>query len=161
MFMRAATGVSHETVGVRVINHYERLVWFGEMTDRGEVGNVTVHREYTVGRDHFEPGFAGFAEFDLEVLHVVVGVAQALRFAKPDAIDDAGVVKFVRDNGIFRSEQGLEQATVSIKARAIKDGVFHAQEFAEFGLELLMDALRAANEANTGHAVTPFVERFF
>src|SRR5437870_1450236 len=84
-----------------------------------------------------------------------------LRFAKPDPIDDAGVIEFVGDNRIFRGEQSLEQATVRIKAGAIKNGVFCAEEFAEFSFKLLMDTLGAANEPNTGHAVTPFIERFF
>src|SRR5258708_5600811 len=100
--MRAAPGFSHETDGVRIINHYERLVSLGEIADYGEVGNVAVHGEYAISSNHFEAGFAGFAEFDLEILHVVVAVAEPLGFAKPDPVDDAGVVEFVRDNRIFR-----------------------------------------------------------
>src|SRR5712691_11867085 len=100
--MRAAPGFSHKPDGVRIINHYERLVSFGEIADCGEVGDVAVHREYTIARNHFEAGFAGFAEFDLEVFYVVVAVTEALGFAKADPVDDAGVVELVGDDRILR-----------------------------------------------------------
>src|SRR2546422_3894710 len=53
----------------------------------------------------------------------------------------------------------LEQAAVRVETRTVKDRVLGSKKLAELRLQLLVDALRAADEPHTGHAVTPFVER--
>jgi hypothetical protein len=40
-----------------------------------------------------------------------------LRFAQPDAVDDAGVIEGVTDHRILIVEQGFEQTAVRIEAR--------------------------------------------
>ena len=61
--------------------------------------------------------------------------------------------------GVLLAEQRLEQAAVGVEARGVEDRVLGAEELAELRLELLVDALRAADEAHAGHAVAPLVER--
>src|SRR5206468_10581948 len=46
------------------------------------------------------------------------------------------------------------------KAGRVENGVFGAEKFAEFRLELLVDALRAADKADRRQSVTPQIERF-
>src|ERR1019366_8100469 len=55
--------------------------------------------------------------------------------------------------------QGLEQAAIGIETGGVEDGVFGAEELAELCFKLLMNALGPADEADTGHAITPLVER--
>jgi hypothetical protein len=129
------------------------------VADAGEVGDDAVHGENAVGGDHPEAGGLGFLETGLQVGHVVVLVAVALRLAEADAIDDRGVVQLVGDDGVFRAEQGLEQPAVGIERRRVKDRVVGAQKGAERLFELFVDRLRPADEADAGHAVAPFVER--
>ena len=94
-----------------------------------------------------------------QLVQVVVGVAQALRFAQAHAVDDAGVVQRVADHRVLLVEQRLEQAAVRVEAGRIEDRVLGAEEVAEPRLQLLVDALRAADEAHRGHAVAVTVER--
>ena len=125
----------------------------------GQVGDVAVHGEHAVGGDQAEARAGGLGQLGLEVGHVVVQVAEALGFAEADAVNDAGVVQFVGDDGVLRPEQRLEQAAVGVEAGGVEDRVFGAEELAELGLELLVDALRAADEAHAGQAVAPLVDR--
>jgi hypothetical protein len=77
---------------MRVVDHRERVVFFSELNNRLEIGNGSVHRETAVRGDQSEPGVLCSAKLRFEIGHVVVLVTKALRFAKPDAIDDAGVI---------------------------------------------------------------------
>jgi len=57
-----------------------------------------------VGRDQTKSVRASFLQLRLEVGHVVVFVAKALRFTEPDAVDDRRVIQFVTDDGVFFGE---------------------------------------------------------
>ena len=102
---------------------------------------------------------ARFLQPRLEFVEVVVGVAQALRLAEPDAVDDAGVVQRVADHRVLLVEQRLEEAAVRVEARRIQDRVVRAEERAQARLEFLVHALRAADETHRGHAIAVPVDR--
>ena len=94
----------------------------------------------------------------LELGEIAIGVTQASGFAQPDAVDDAGVVERVGDDGVLFAEHGFEQATVGIQARGVQDGVLGAEELRQRRFELLVHGLRAADEAHRGHAITETVD---
>src|SRR6185503_593203 len=75
------------------------------------------------------------------------------------AVDDARVIQRVADHGVLLAEQRLEQTTVRVEARAVEDRVLRAEEPRDPILELFVDVLRAADEADRGHAVAPAIER--
>ena len=102
---------------------------------------------------------AGLLQLRLQVGHVVVLVAQPLGLAEPDAVDDRGVVQLVGDDRVLGAQDRLEQAAVGVPARGVEDRVLGAQELGDRPLELLVRLLRAADEADRGHAVAPAVER--
>ena len=89
----------------------------------------------------------------LELVQVIVGVAQAARLAQANAVDDAGVVQRIADDGILLVEQGFEQSAIRVEAGGIQNRVFHRQVGAQALLQLAMHALRAADEAHRGDAV--------
>src|SRR5262249_38975058 len=66
---------------------------------------------------------------------------------------DAGVIELVADDGVLLAEDRLEQPAVRVPAGAVEDGVVLAQEAGDGALELLVNLLRAADEADRGHAV--------
>ena len=72
-------------------------------------------------------------------------------FAKPDAVDDRGVIEFVRDDRVFGLHQRLEHAAVGVETRAVKDRVVQAQKGRDLRLQLAVHFLRAADEP---HATT-------
>src|SRR6185437_16903259 len=104
------------------------------------------------------PRAACLLEALLELCHVVVGIAVALRLAETDAVDDAGVIERIGNDGITLIEQRLEETAVGIEAGGVEDGILGAEETAEALLELLVHGLRAADEAHGGHAEAEPVE---
>ena len=94
----------------------------------------------------------GILQALLELGHVVVRVAHALRPAEPDAVDDRRVVERVADHHVGLVEDGLEETSVGIEAGAVEDGVVGAEERRHPRLELFVHALRATDEAHRCHA---------
>lgn len=81
-------------------------------------------------------------------------VAQALGLAKPDAVDDAGVVQLVGDDGVVSSQASFEEAGVGVESTWIEDSIIHLMEVSNPALEILVDILCPANEADGRHAET-------
>ena len=69
------------------------------------------------------------------------------------------MVELVRNDGILRSKQRLEQPAVGVKTGGVKNCVLGAQKLGELFLELFVDFLRTANKPYAREAVAPFVER--
>ena len=104
---------------MRIVDHDERIVPVGQVADVVQACNDAVHREHAIGRDQLRarPGCGGLLESRLQFVEIVVRVAQALRLAEPDAVDDARVIERVADDGVVFVQQRLEQAAVGIEAR--------------------------------------------
>src|SRR6185437_393374 len=96
-----------------------------------------------------------------QVLHRIVFVPETTRLAKPDPIDDGGMVQLIRDDSVLFSEQRFENSAVGIESRGIEDGIFHTEEGRQFPFELAMNILRSANEAYAAHAVSPDIDGLF
>lgn len=79
-------------------------------------------------------------------------VAEALGLAEPDAVDNTGVVKLVRDDSIIGCQASLEEASVGVESTWIEDSIFKLMEVSNSTFQVLMDILSAANEAHRGHA---------
>ncbi len=154
MLRRAATTGADETDRVGVVDHYQRAIPLGEVAHRGKVGDDAVHREHAIGRDQLEAraGAGGFVELAFQIGHVVVAITIPLRLAEANAVDDARVVELVADHRVLLAEERLEQAAVGVEAASVKNGIVRAEEPGERGLEILVHALRAADEAHRGHA---------
>ena len=156
---RAAPRCADEADGVAVVDHDHGVVSLGEVADRGSLAMMpSIEKTPSVAIRRM-PGAGGFAQAALEVGHVVVVVAVALRLAEPDAVDDRGVVERVGDDRVLLAEQRLEEAAVGVEAGRVEDGVLGAEEGREPGLERLVHLLGAADEADRGHAVAVAVER--
>ena len=158
-FVSPAAARADEAGGVRIVHHHQRAVAPGQLADLPEPRDRAVHREHPVGRDEAHARGGGVLERLLELVHVVVGIAQAPRLAEADAVDDAGVIERVADHGVLFPEQGLEQAAVGIEAGRIEDRVLHAEKRGEPLFELPMHALGAADEPHRGDAVAVAIER--
>ena len=107
------------------------------------------------------PRFTSLFQARFQLNHVVVGVAETLRFTQAYAVDDRGVVQGVGDNRIFCAEQGLKQTAVSVEAGGVQNRVFHSEEARQLLLKLLMAVLRTADKAYGGHAETVGVHTVF
>ena len=161
IFMCAAPGLAKEAGRVCVIDHRERVVFFGEVANRRHIRDRPIHREAAVGGDQSKTGIFRDAQLSFEIGHVAVLVAKPLRFAEPNAVDDAGVIQFVADYRVLVGQERFEQTAVGIETGWIKNCVFGSEEFGERGLQLLVNVLRPANETHACHSKAMRVERFF
>ncbi len=148
-----------ESNGMRVVDHNHRIVLVGQLANGRQVGNRSIHGENSIGCDQSEPRSFCLLKFAAEIVHGIVLVAQSLSFAQPDAIDDAGVVEFIGDDCIFGSEDRFKESAVGVPAGVVEDRIFLANELADLGLEVFMDRLRAADEADRSQSISPAVER--
>ena len=99
----AASAGTDEADGVTVVDHHHGPIAFGEITNFGQRRNETIHRKDPVGHDEFVSSVRGVGSLKLgfEISEVAVPVAVALRFAKPNAVDDGRVVEGVADDGVL------------------------------------------------------------
>ena len=155
LLRRAAPVLADEADRVRVVHHHHRVILIRQVADPVEFGKIAVHREDAVGRDQTMPRRCGLLQFRLQIVHVAVAIAKALRLAEPDAVDDAGMIQLVGDDGVLRIQQRFEEPAVGVEAGAVEDGVFRAEKRAEPFFKLLVKGLRAANKAYAGQTVAP------
>ena len=158
---RTGAPVTDETGGVTVIDHHHRVVPVRQITDFRQVGNDAVHGKNTVCHDQTSTAIGRGDQLPFKIRHVIVGVAQALRLAQPHPVDDRGVVQGIGNDGIFRSEQRLEDPAIGIETGWKDDGVLRAKVVGNADLEIAMQILGSAYEADRGHAESMTVEGLF
>ena len=123
--------------------------------------DLAVHREDAVGRHHDVPRAGGPRLLQLLLQVLDAGVLEAVPggLAEPHAVDDARVVELVRDDGVLRGQDRLEEAGVGVKARRVQDCGLGAVELGDPLLQRLVRGLRAADEAHGREAEPELVER--
>jgi hypothetical protein len=155
---RPASVRADEPAGVRIVDHDQRAVAIGQIADLPEPRDDAVHREYAVGDDQAGACIRRFLEPGLELVEVVVGVAQPARLAEPDTVDDARVVQCIADDRVVLIDDRLEEPAVGVETRRIEDRVLETGKRAEPGLEFLVHRLCSADEAHRGHAVAVAIQ---
>ena len=70
------------------------------------------------------------------------------------------MVEFVRDDGIFWTEQCFEQTAIGVETGTVENRVFGSQKLRYRPFQLLMNTLCAADKAHTGHAISPAIQSF-
>ena len=155
------TGGAEEAGAVAFVDVHHRVVLLGQRGDLVQRGDEAVHRERAIGGDQLDPcaGSIGGLQLRFQVGHVAVGVAEALGLAQADAVDDRGVVECVGDDRVVLAQQRLVQAAVGIEAGGVEDGVLGAEELRDLRFQLLVQVLRAADEAHAGHAEAVGIQR--
>ena len=87
-----------------------------------------------------------------------MGKSKSLCFAEPDAVDYAGVVERITDDGVALIEQHLEQTPVRIKTGAIENGVLRVKKGADRLLEVLMDSVCSTDKTHGCHTIAVLFE---
>ncbi len=154
---------ANEADRVGIINHHQRIVFVRQVADAFQIGNHTVHWEHAVGGNQHVTcaGCTRFLQALFQLNHVVVGIAETLRFTQAHAVDDRGMVQGVGDNGVFCAQQRFKQAAVGIKTGGIQNGVFHTEEACQLLLQRFVAVLGTADETHRRHAETMAVHTGF
>ena len=156
-----ATRRTYNTRRVALIDHHQRIVLLRQAADLVHRSHVAVHREDTVGHDDAEALRLSLLQTLLQLGHIGVGIAVALRLAQTHAIDDRSVVQRVRNDSVLLGQQGLEHTAVSVETSCIEDRVLGAKVLSNSCFELLVNILCAANKTHRRHTETVRVHRFF
>ena len=104
VFCRTTACFADKAGSVTIVNHYQCVVFFCQVADFVHLGNISVHREHSIGND--DPVTLSLRNLQLlfEVSHVGVFVSVAYGFTKTNTVNDRSVVQFIRDDGIFLTE---------------------------------------------------------
>ena len=148
----------HDAHGVGVVDHHQRVIPVSEVADLGQGCQVAIHREHAVCDDKAIARVGAFLQRLFQLRHITVCVAEPACLAKPDAVDDAGVVERVGDHRVALVHERLEDAAIRVEAGRVENGVLGAEKVGQRRLQLLVHLLGAADEADRGHPVAPAVE---
>src|SRR5262249_31781917 len=116
--------------------------------------HIAVHGENAIGGDQAITARFGFLQAFVELGHVGVVIAEAFGFAEANAVNDAGVIQLVRQDGVLIVEQGLEESAIGVEAGGVQNRIVLLQEASDGAFKLLVQILRAANEPDRGKSVT-------
>src|SRR5262249_54998608 len=119
-----------------------------------------VHAEDAVRGDQTQPGLLRFLEPPFQLGHVIVSVTEAVGLAQAHSVDDAGVIQLVRQDRVFFSKDRLEEPTVGVPARRVKDRVVLAEEAGNGSFKSLVQILGATDESHGGQTIPVMVETF-
>ncbi len=143
---------------MRIVHEDHRVVLFAEGHDLVQLREVAVHREDAVGDHEAKALVSVLDELLLEVAHVRVLVRVLHRLAEAHAVHDRGVDEPVGDHDVLVGEDRLEDPGVRVEAGREQERVFRPEELRQAVLQLAVDVLRAADEADRRHAVPAAVE---
>ena len=128
VFGTAATVFPDETDCMGIVHHDQRIISVREIADPFQIRNVAVHGKYAVCGDEFETCAVGGFQLFLQVRHIVILIAETLCLAETDAVDDAGMVQGIADDGVFGSEQSFEESAVRIETGTVEDRILRAEK---------------------------------
>ena len=122
-----------------IVHHDTSAVFLRQSADLRELGDVTAHREHTIGYDEGTVLLRHTLELLLQVLHIAVAVTKHLAIAHLAAGVDGSVVLPVADHIVVAAHQSTDNAHIGLKARAKGNHRFLAQELGQRLLQLQME----------------------
>ncbi len=144
-----------------IIHHHKRTIFPGQRGDLWQLCQIAIHRKHAIRSNQDEPRPPGprGVQLRLQIGHVGIGIAKAPRLAQADAVDDAGMVQRIGNHRIIRPQKRLEQAAIGIETGGEKDGIIGAKIGGQPFLQHPVNILRAADEADAGHAIAMIMHR--
>ena len=159
MVDRAAAERAEDAEGVGLVDVGERAVFLRRLEDGRQVGDVAGHAEDAVEHDEL----AGVGGQALEAVAQrnggVVAEGHELRRRELAAVDDAGVVLAVAEDGVALLGEGGERALVREKAGREQQHRLALEVIGKRFLELLVEADVAVEQAGAGAAGAELARR--
>ncbi len=146
---RAAAIAPQHAGGMRVVDHHDAIIFFGQIAQRGQRRDISVHRKNAVGNQQFMPG----PVFSLPAQALAIGNIPVLenlncRSRKPAAIDDGGVIQFIGKNQIVFAKDGRDRSRIRREAGLKNDGGFCPFEFCNLFFDRRKCSPLASNSAS-------------
>ena len=77
------------------VDHYQSIVFIGEVTNFIQLCHVAVHRKDTVGNDDFESGTLSSQKLLFKISHVIVCVTITRSLTQTNPINNRGMVQAI------------------------------------------------------------------
>ena len=124
--------------------------------------HVAIHAEDPIGDDDGAPVLRQvFLDDRLQRGHIAVFVGDDLRAGEPAAIDDAGMVQPVREDGILLADQRRDGGQVGGETALEGDGRLHALEGRQAFFQFEVQAGRPGDGADCRRADAHLIRGFF
>ena len=104
MVRRAAPVAPEHTGRVTVVYDHRCIVSIRQFDDLIEFCEIAIHGKDSVCRDQAKPAGCRVAQLGFQVCHIGVRIAEPGGLAEPDAVNQAGVVQGVTDDGVLLAE---------------------------------------------------------
>ena len=147
---------------MRIVDHHDRAVFFGERRQLGDAAEIAVHREHAVGDQDLLLGGGQLLDDLASRVDVLVREHLDRRLAQPRAVDDAGVIQLVGNDHVLFGEDGGHGAGIGREAALEHHHGFDVLEFREPLFELHVHghgSRDGANRAGADAVVLDGVER--
>ncbi len=148
VLLDALAGGADDAEGVGLVDHEEGVVGVADLAQVDQGGDVAVHGVDAVDDDEADAGVGGGGQAALEVGDVVVAEAGDGGAGELAAVDDAGVVVLVDEDGVAGADDGADGADVGGVAGAEDQGAFAAGDLGDLGLQLLVQGGGAGQGAH-------------
>ena len=136
------------------VDQQHRVVLVGELGEARERGEVAVHAEERVGDDQPAAEVAGVAEHRFERVAIAVRIDEARGPGEAAAVDQAGVVLGVGEDGVAFVHQRGDRAGVGGEAGGEDERRFGAFEFGEPAFEFGVTRCPATHQRDSPHCPT-------
>ena len=105
--------LTHEPHRVRIVDHHQGLILVGQITDRGQVRKKPIHQN--IPSVAIIPKLAGRSRLKFPRGRPYRRrVSKSLGLTQTNAIDDACMINFIRDDRVILTQDGLEQTPFGI-----------------------------------------------
>ena len=154
MVANTTTLATEDTNTVCFIHHHRSSIFLFELNDFGQIAEVTFHRENTIHNDEFHGILFTLLEFALQILHIVVLIAQLFCHRQTASVYDRSMVAIVANHIVVRTKECRNHTTVHRKSSGETEGFVLTHKLSEFFFQFHMKVERTIQETATRTACT-------
>ena len=136
------TLATKHTNTVCFIHHHRSSIFLFELNDFGQIAEITFHRENTIHNDEFHGILFTLLEFALQILHIVVLIAQLFCHRQTASIYDRSMVAIVANHIVVRTKECRNHTTVHRKPSGETEGFVLTHKLSEFFFQFHMKVER-------------------
>ena len=148
----SAPRLADDPNAMRVIHDEECLALSTQRGQGLERCLRAIHGEHAVAHQQTCAGVVRFVEGPRGAVDIAMRVTKAGGPAQAYAVDDARMIERVGEHGVLIAQQRLEERAVGVESRREQRACLGAEKVGQPLLQFPMQRMRAADEANRGHA---------
>src|SRR5579862_394796 len=158
MVHSAAAAAAEHAAGVRVVHHHDAVVFFGQVAQLRQRGDVAIHRKDAVGNDELLAGEAGvFLQDTVAVFYVLVLKHFDGGAGQTRSINDGGMIQFVGDDQVFFTEHSGNRAGIGGESGLKDHAGFDVFELGDLFFQLHVELHGSGNGADGASARAKFL----